>query len=130
MHQFSLGLIGLCIGGALIITEIWLIYMVHAYTEKAEALLPRSSFVAANIAAYSQAGFIGKGMRNGFLTLVLALPGPCAKRGIIDPCDAMNFPRKFKRMLFASWGAGFLFFVTFMLFGIYIKYVEKFVAQH
>jgi hypothetical protein len=102
VHHIPLGLIGLCIGIALILTEVWLIYMVHAYTEKAEALLPRSSFVEANKAAYSQAGFIGKGMRNGFLTLVLAIPGICAKRGILDIYDASAFPKKLKRMLFWS----------------------------
>jgi hypothetical protein len=84
--------------------------------------------VDANKAAYSQAGFIGKGMRNGFLTLVLAIPGPCAKRGILDVCDARNFPKKFKRMLFVSWGMGFLFFVALMIFGGYIKYLEHFVT--
>lgn len=128
MHQIPLGLTGLCIGTALILTEIWLIYMIHAYTEKAESLLPRSSFVDANKAAYSQAGFIGNGMRNGFLTLVLAIPGPCAERGILDVCDARNFPKKFKRMLFVSWGMGFLFFVALMIFGGYIKYLEHFVT--
>lgn len=104
MSQIPLGLIGLCIGVPLILIEIWLIYMVLVYTEKAEALLPNSSFVAANKAAYSQAGLIGKGMRNGFLTLVLSIPGPCVRRGIIDISDAKNFPKGFKRMLFVSWG--------------------------
>jgi len=124
MLQVPLGLIGLCIGVALILTEIWLAYMVHAYTEKAEVLLPKSSFVDANRKAYSQAGFIGKVMRNGFLTLVLAMPGLCVRRGILNSYDATTFPKSFKRMLFLSWGLGFLFFAALMLFGGYIKFIE------
>ena len=50
------------------------------HRKKAEVLLPKSSFVDANRKAYSQAGFIGKVMRNGLLTLVLAMPGLCVHR--------------------------------------------------
>ncbi|WP_339502852.1 hypothetical protein [Pseudomonas silesiensis] len=90
-------------------TEIWLIYMTHRFTEEAESFLPKSTFVEANRAAYSQAGFIGKGMRNGFLTLVLMIPGLCAKRGVVDIAEAKNFPKDLKRILFVSWGSCFVF---------------------
>lgn len=124
MSDVPNGLILLFLFPPLILTEIWLIYMVQVYTEKAEVLLPKSSFVDANRKAYSQAGFIGKVMRNGFLTLVLAMPGLCVKRGILNSYDATTFPKSFKRMLFLSWGLGFLFFAVLMLFGGYIKFIE------
>ncbi|MGF6091835.1 hypothetical protein [Pseudomonas sp. 18173] len=108
----------------LFLIEIWLIYMVHAYTEKAEALLPKSSFVEANRTAFWHAGLVGKAMRNGILTMVLMMPGPCAKRGIVDYTEARNFPAGFRRMLFVSWGMSWLFGIALMIFGVYLKYFE------
>jgi amino acid transporter len=125
MSYVPIGLILLFLFAPLILTEIWLIYMIHRFTEKAESFLPKSTFVEANRAAYSQAGFIGKGMRNGFLTLVLMIPGPCAKRGIVDIAEAKNFPKDLKRILFVSWGLCFVFFISLMVFGLYLRCTDQ-----
>ncbi|KQZ91535.1 hypothetical protein ASD60_24370 [Pseudomonas sp. Root562] len=98
--------------------------MIHVYTEEAEALLQKSSFVKSNRDLYQHAGLIGKVMRNGFLTMVLMMPGPCAKRGIVDITEARNFPTGFKRMLFVSWGTGWILCLAMMIFGTYLKYAK------
>jgi hypothetical protein len=122
MSQISLGLIAGAIGIPMIVIDIWLIYVVCMYTDKAESLLSNSDFVEANRSAYSKGRFIGKVMRNGFLTVVLMMPALCAKRGILNISDAKNFPGGLKWLLFFSWGAGVFIFVVLVLFGIYIKF--------
>lgn len=121
MSEIPLGLVAGIIGIAMIIIDIWLIYVIYVYTDKAETLLPNSIFVEANRSAYSQAGLIGKVMRNGFLTAVLMMPVLCSKRGICDLSEARNFPKGLRWLLFISWGAGFLVFTTLVLLGVYIK---------
>ncbi|KPG98191.1 hypothetical protein AEQ67_12575 [Pseudomonas sp. RIT-PI-q] len=124
MSQIPLGLIALLIGVPMILIVIWLTYMVHVYTEKAEALMPNSIFVEANKKTFSHAGLLGKSVRNGFLTMVLLTPALTAKRGLVDVADVQNFPSGFKRMLVASWGLNFLFCVALIVFGSYLKAIE------
>lgn len=124
MSQVSLGLIAGGIGIPMIVIDLWLIYVVCVYTDKAESLLSNSDFVKANRSAYSQAGLIGKVMRNGFLTVVLMMPALCAKRGMLDISDLRNFPRGLKRLLLVSWGAGVFIFVVLVVFGIYIQWLK------
>lgn len=125
MSPPPLGLIGLFIGAPLTLITIWLFYMVHMYTEKAEALMPNSRFVEANIGVFSQAGLMGKAMRNGFLTLVLLTPNLTTKRGLVDVAEVENFPKGLKRMLVASWGLCFLFTAALIILGIYIEHIEQ-----
>lgn len=122
MSELPLGLVAGVIGIAMIIIDIWLMYVISVYTDKAEALLPNSTFVEANRSAYSQAGLMGKVMRNGLLTAVLMMPVLCSKRGLCDISDARTFPKKLKWLLFYSWGAGFLIFTALVSFGISIKF--------
>ncbi|MNM46072.1 hypothetical protein D3C81_570020 [compost metagenome] len=125
MSSVSLGLLGFFIGMPLIIILVWLIYMVHVYTEKAEALLSNSGFVKANLEAFDQAGLLGKAMRNGFITLVLINPDLLAKRGLVNVNEVKEFPRRIKRVSVVSWGLCFLFTSALMILGFYIEYVDK-----
>ncbi|MNJ44008.1 hypothetical protein D3C77_390410 [compost metagenome] len=124
MTQASLGMITVFIGFPMIAIEIWLIYMIIAYTEKAESYLPTSKFVGNNISMWSHAGFIGKTMRNGYLTLVLAMPEICSRRGILEITEARQFPRRLKLILLISWGLCFIFLAAVMVVGAYISYFE------
>ncbi|MFQ6574650.1 hypothetical protein [Pseudomonas sp. UM16] len=124
MTQIPLGLIGLFIGVPLLLIEIWLVFMINIYTEKAESHLPTSQFVANNISMWSHAGFIGKTMRNGYLTLVLAMPDICSRRGILEIAEARQFPRQLKLILFISWGLAYIFFAAMMVMGSYIHYFQ------
>ncbi|WP_052037658.1 hypothetical protein [Pseudomonas sp. GM55] len=121
MNHVPLGLISIFLLTPLALIEVWLIYIIHAYTEKAEDLLPKSSFVRTNKAAYSHAGFIGKAMRNGFLTMVLLLQGISIRKGILDTTEARDFPKHLKRILFTSWGLCWFFLFTSMAFGLYLR---------
>ncbi|WP_422422813.1 hypothetical protein [Pseudomonas sp. GZD-222] len=124
MPHISLGLTTLLIGIPMIALEIWLTYMIITYTDKAESYLPTSKFVGNNISMWSHAGFIGKTMRNGYLTLVLAMPEICSRRGILEITEARQFPRRLKFILLISWGLCFIFLAAVMVVGAYISYLE------
>jgi hypothetical protein len=88
-------------------SAIWLFFMVHVFTEKAEAQVRNSSFVKANKSLYDSAGLIGKSMRNGLLTLALLTPNIAVTRGLLAVDDVKSFPAGLKRVLFITWGASF-----------------------
>jgi hypothetical protein len=96
MSPDTLGIISGVIGILMILVAICLIYVVRAYTEKSERMMPASSFVKANIDTCSQAGLIGKVVRNGFLTMVLMMPDICHKRGIVNIAEIRDFPAGLK----------------------------------
>lgn len=125
MSSVPLGLIGFFIGVPLIIILLWLFYMVHIYTEKAEALLSDSGFVKANLKAFDQAGFLGKAMRNGFIALVLINPNVLVKKGLVNVEEVEKFPKELKRILVISWLLCFLFTSALMFLGFYIEYVDE-----
>ena len=85
-----------------IILTIWLVYMVHVYTEKAEALLPNSRFVETNKKGFFHMGIMGKTIRNGVLTMVLLTPAFTEKRDIVDISEVEKFPKRLKLMLVGS----------------------------
>lgn len=122
MSPDAVGIISGVIGIPMMLIAIWLIYVVHAYTEKSERMMPKSSFVKANIDTFSQAGFIGKAIRNGFLTIVLLTPECSHKRGIVDLTEVRDFPAGLKCILIMTWGACGFIFLALVSFGVYIKY--------
>ncbi|WP_074758004.1 hypothetical protein [Pseudomonas abietaniphila] len=125
MSPDTLGIISGVIGIPMILITICLIYVVNVYTEKSERLMPKSSFVKANIDNYSQAGIIGKVIRNGLLTMVLMIPDISHKRGVVNLAEVRDFPTGLKRILFVTWGMCALCFGALILVGGYIKYVNS-----
>ncbi|ANJ55965.1 hypothetical protein PS874_01361 [Pseudomonas fluorescens] len=122
MSHESLGLISLMLFPPFLLLAIWLIYMVHVYTERAEALMINSSFIEANRSLFSQMGLIGKAMRNGLLTLALLTPTLAAKRGLVNVADVKNFPIGLRRILFLSWGSSFVFSVALVVLNVFRRY--------
>lgn len=114
----------LFIGVSFFIIEIWLVFMVSIYTEKAESHLPTSKIVTNNLSIWSHAGLIGKTMRNGQLTLALATPNFCSKIGLLEITEARQFPRQLKLILFTSWGLAYIFFAAMTMVASYISYFK------
>jgi len=121
MSPDVLGIISGVIGIPMMFVAIWLIYVVHAYTEKSERMMPKSSFVKTNIDTFSQAGLPGKVVRNGFLTMVLLMPNLPHKRGIVNLADVQSFPVELKRVLFVTWGASAVIFLAMVLLNFYVE---------
>ena len=124
MNTDHIGLIFLIILSPLLLVAVWLIYVVQAHTEKAEALLCNSHFVRVNIAAFSNMGVVGRFMRSGVLTMVLIMPGFSVKRGIVNAAEVEKFPKVLKRMLVISWGSCWLLSLVFIIFGAFVKYIK------
>ena len=122
MSHELLGRISLMLFPPFLLLAIWLIYMVHVYTERAEALMINSSFIEANRSLFSQMGLIGKAMRNGLLTLALLTPTLAAKRGLVNVADVKNFPIGLRRILFLSWGSSFVFSVALVVLNVFRRY--------
>ncbi|OPK11429.1 hypothetical protein BZ163_04280 [Pseudomonas sp. VI4.1] len=122
MSHESLGLISLMLFTPFLLLAIWLVYMVHIYTERAEALMINSSFVKANRSLFSPMGLVGKAMRNGLLTLVLLTPTLAAKRGLVNIADVKNFPIGLRRILFLSWGSSFVLSVALVALNVFRRY--------
>lgn len=121
MSQMPLGLISLLVVAPTIFLAIWLFYMIHAFTEKAESLLPNSSFVEGLRSTYARAGLPGKAVRNGVITLALMMPNTFARKGVLDLTEAKNFPHGLKCILFVSWGLAFAFLAAGVTLGIYLE---------
>jgi hypothetical protein len=121
MSHIPLGLISLLVVAPTIFLAMWLFYMIHAFTEKAESLLPNSSFVEGLRSTYEHAGLIGKAVRNGVITLALMMPNAFARKGLLDIAEAKNFPHGLKYMLFASWGLAFAFLAAGVALGVYLE---------
>ena len=119
MSHESLGLISLMLFTPFLLLAIWLVYMVHIYTERAEALMINSSFVKAKRSLFSPMGLVGKAMRNGLLTLVLLTPTLAAKRGLVNIADVKNFPIGLRRILFLSWGSSFVLSVALVALNVF-----------
>ncbi|WP_223505228.1 hypothetical protein [Pseudomonas sp. GL-RE-29] len=124
MNTDHIGLIFLIILSPLLLVAVWLIYVVQAHTEKAEALLCNSHFVRVNKAAFSNMGVVGRFMRSGVLTMVLIMPGISVKRGIVNDAEVEKFPKVLKRMLVISWGLFWLLSLVFVIFGAFVKYIK------
>lgn len=125
MNDIPLGLTSLLVVAPTILIAIWLFYMIHIFTEKAESLLPNSSFVAGIRSTYAHAGLLGKAIRNGVVTLALMMPHTFARKGILDLTEAKNFPQGLKRMLFLSWGSAFVFLTAGIILGAYLKHMKS-----
>lgn len=112
MSHESRTLIAIFIFVPFLLSAMWLFYMVHVYTERAEAFMKNSSFIQANKSLYFRMGLIGKAMRNGLLTLALLTPSVAAKRGLLVSDDVKSFPIGLKCILFCSWGSSCVFSVA------------------
>ncbi len=124
MTQIPIGLIASFILVPLLFTCIWVGYVAHAYTEKAEAFLSNSNIVVGTKSIYSQAGFPGKIMRNCILTMSLMIKNPSIKRGLLELNDVKSFPKNLMRLLFVTWGLVFLECAAMMAFRICSYFIE------
>lgn len=124
MSQIPIGLIATFILVPSFFLCIWVGYVAHAYTEKAEAFLSHSSIVVGTKSMYSQAGLLGKFMRSGSLTLALMLKHKYIKKGLLELNDVKSFPINLMRLLFVTWGLVFLSCSALTALRIYSYFIE------
>ncbi|WP_349974723.1 hypothetical protein [Pseudomonas sp. WHRI 8519] len=93
------GLIALLILAPIILLMIVLCYIAHKHTEYFESFLPNCTYVTGNKKIFQHAGLLGKVMRTGSISLVLAIPTIFLRRGLIDLNEVKRFPPNMKRLL-------------------------------
>lgn len=95
------GVVAFIILAAMIATNCVSLYISVRHLEHIESLLKNSKFVAGNIKTFSQAGLMGRVMRMLSITMILTIPKPYARRGLLDLNEIEKFPACLKRVLIA-----------------------------
>jgi len=93
------GLIALLILAPMLLAMVLQFYIAHKYTERFESFLTNCSFVIGNKKTFQHAGLLGKVMRTGLISMVLAIPKAFVRRGLIDLDEVKRFPPRMRRML-------------------------------
>ncbi|MFK0309836.1 hypothetical protein ACIQUF_01215 [Pseudomonas sp. NPDC090233] len=99
MNQIDPGLVALLIIAPMVLLIIVQCYVAHKYTERLEAMLTNCSFVIGNKQTFQHAGLLGKVMRTGLISVMLAVPKLFRRRGLIDVDEVQRFPPRLKGVL-------------------------------
>lgn len=81
MNEVEPGLIAILILAPMMLAMVVQCFIAHKYTEYYESLLTRCSFVTGNKITFQRAGLLGKVMRTGLISMVLAIPSLFVRRG-------------------------------------------------
>jgi len=95
------GVVAFIILAAMVATNCVSLYISVRHLAHIESLLQNSKFVAGNIKTFSQAGLMGRVMRLLSITMILTIPKPYARRGLLDLNEIEKFPACLKRALIA-----------------------------
>lgn len=99
MNGIHPGLIALLILAPMMLAMVVQAYIAHKYTEYFESFLTNCSFVTGNKTVYEHAGLLGKLMRTGLISMVLAVPKIFVRRRLIDVDEVKRFPPRMRRLL-------------------------------
>lgn len=99
MNDVYPGFIALLILAPMMLAMIVQCYIAHAYTERFESHLKNCTFVNDNKRTFQHAGLLGKLMRTGLISLIMAVPRVFTRRNLIDPAEVARFPVGMKRLL-------------------------------
>ena len=96
MNDVHPGVIALLILTPMMLAMIVQCYIAHAYTERFESHLKNCTFVNDNKRTFQHAGLLGKLMRTGLISMVVAAPKVFTRRNLIDPAEVVRFPAGMK----------------------------------
>ncbi|WPX86539.1 hypothetical protein [Pseudomonas asiatica] len=116
MNAVDPGLIALLILAPIILAMIVQCYIAHRYTERFEAFLTNSTFVTGNKKTFQHAGLLGKVMRTGLISMMLAMPTIFLRRGLIDLNEVKRFPPGMRRLLVSMLGIHIVLLVALTIF--------------
>lgn len=104
MNELHPGLVALLILAPMVLAILVQCYVAHKYTERFESLLTNCTFVTGNKNVYQHAGLMGKVMRTGLISMVLAMPRIFVRRGLIDLEEVKRFPPQMRWLLVSLLG--------------------------
>jgi hypothetical protein len=91
------------------------------YLDYLEAVLSNSSMVVGNRNIFSRAGLVGKVMRVGSISVMLAVTGFSVRKGLLDSEDVEKLPSRLKKLLVSLLVFHLLLFIFLAVFGLWIK---------
>ncbi|WP_236235346.1 hypothetical protein [Pseudomonas faucium] len=115
MRNLDEGIIAAIIINLLIITMIVQCIVAARRTDHFESLFPNSEYIKKNKETYKQAGLIGKMMRTGTISTILAIPSLFIKRNLVKQQEVDNFPTQTKILLITLWSMHITLFSALML---------------
>ncbi|WDY58292.1 hypothetical protein [Pseudomonas sp. PSKL.D1] len=92
-------LIWMAILGPGCLSMLLLIYVAYKYIDAVEELLANSKYIKDLKVTFSGAGMIGKVVRICIIGGVLLVPGPYARRGLVDLTEIERFPSGIRRVV-------------------------------
>lgn len=96
------------------------VYVAHRYVDSIELLLINSKYIMGLKSIFSGAGLIGKVLRMSIIGCVLMIPGPYARRGLIDLDDVKRVPCGTKWLIVGLLLGVFLCFLLMIVFRVWI----------
>lgn len=84
-------------------------------TEHFESLFPNSPYIKKNRAIYERSGLIGKLMRTGTISTVLAMPSVFTKKNLVERHEIENFPKRTRLLLVTLWVLHITLFAALVL---------------
>ncbi|MFK0313458.1 hypothetical protein ACIQUF_19790 [Pseudomonas sp. NPDC090233] len=114
MNIIDEGLIPATIINLIIITMTTQCFIAARRTEYFESFFPNSHYIIKNKETYKRAGLIGKLMRTGTISTVLALPSIFTNRNLVEQQEIDAFPKKTKILLVTLWALHIIFFSSFV----------------
>jgi len=99
VNEVHPGLIALLIIAPMALAMMVQCYIAHKYTEQFELDLANCNFVTGNRNTFKNAGLVGKVMRTGLISMVLAMPSLFSRKGLIDPNEVKRFPSRMRKIL-------------------------------
>ncbi|KJZ43101.1 MULTISPECIES: hypothetical protein [Pseudomonas] len=115
MNEVDPGLVALLIIVPMVLAIVVQCYVAHKYTERFESLLTNCTFVTGNKNAFQHAGLLGKVMRTGLISMVLAIPKVFVRRGLIDFNEVKRFPSRMRRLLVSLLGIHIVLFAALVI---------------
>ncbi|WP_087502952.1 hypothetical protein [Pseudomonas sp. SID14000] len=116
MNAVDPGLIALLILAPIILAMIVQCYIAHRYTERFESFLTNCTFVTGNKKTFQHAGLLGKVMRTGLISMMLAMPTIFLRRGLIDLNEVKRFPPNMRRLLVSMLGIHIVLLIALTIF--------------
>ncbi|MFK0309837.1 hypothetical protein ACIQUF_01220 [Pseudomonas sp. NPDC090233] len=116
MNEIHPGLIVLLIIAPMLLAMVAQCYIAHKYTERFESFLKHCVFVTSNKETFKQAGLLGKVMRTGLISMMLAVPRVFVRRRLIDLDEVERFPPYLRRLLVSLLGIHIVLLTALAIF--------------
>ena len=124
MTNLQVAVLGGCLFSApFCMFAAWML-VASRYLDRIESVFSNSRMVVGNKEVYVHAGMLGKLMRVGSISAMLAMKGLCVRKGMLDAEDVRKAPDDLKKLLVRLWFTHLLLFVMLTLFCIWIKFLR------